>query len=92
MNQSQVFRVKATTGQTISNASLEAADTNYSYNIHTALFLGANSDISTVVIDGITMTLGGSTVYNQTNINTITVNTSTYGVLLIGVKTKKTLF
>lgn len=92
MNQSQVFRIKVTTGQTISNASLEAADTGYTYNIHTAFFLGANSDISTVVMDGITMTLGGSTVYNQTNIDTITVNTSTYGVLLIGVKTKKTLF
>lgn len=92
MNQSQVFRIKATSGQTISVSTLEAADTGYTYNIHTASFLGANSDTSTVVMDGITMTIGGSTVYNQTTINTITVNTSTHGVLLIGVKTRRTLF
>jgi hypothetical protein len=92
MNQSQVFRIKATSGQTISVGALEAADTGYTYNIHTAFFLGANDDTSTVVMDGITMTIGGSTVYNQTTINTITVNTSTDGVLLIGVKTRRTLF
>jgi hypothetical protein len=92
MNQSQVFRIKATSGQTISVATLEAADTGYTYNIHTAIFLGANSDTSTIVMDGISMTLGGSTVYNQTTINTIAITTSTYGVLLIGVKTRRTLF
>jgi hypothetical protein len=90
MNQSQVFRIKATSGQTISVSTLEAADTGYTYNIHTAIFLG--SDTSTVVMDGISITMGGSTVYNQTTINTITVNTSTHGVLLIGVKTRRTLF
>jgi hypothetical protein len=92
MNQSQVFRIKATSGQTISVSTLEAADTGYTYNIHTAIFLGANTDISTVVMDGISLTLGGSIVYNQTTINTIAITTSTYGVLLIGVKTRRTLF
>jgi hypothetical protein len=92
MYQSELFRIKATSGQTISVGTLEAADTGYTYNIHTAIFLGTNSDASTVVMDGILMTLGGSIVYNQTTINTITVNTSTHGVLLIGVKTRRTLF
>jgi hypothetical protein len=92
MYQSELFRIKATSGQTISISTLEAADTGYTYNIHTAIFLGANTDTSTVVMDGILMTLGGSIVYNQTTINTITVNTSTHGVLLIGVKTRRTLF
>jgi hypothetical protein len=92
MNQSQVFRIKATSGQTISVSTLEDADTAYTYNIHTAIFLGANSDTSAVVMDGISMTMGGSTVYNQTTINTIAITTSTHGVLLIGVKTRRTLF
>jgi hypothetical protein len=92
MYQSELFRIKATSGQTISVSTLEAADTAYTYNIHTAIFLGANTDTSTVVMDGILMTLGGSTVYNQTTINRITINTSTHGVLLIGVKTRRTLF
>ena len=53
MYQSELFRIKATSGQTISVGTLEAADTGYTYNIHTAIFLGTNSDASTVVMDGI---------------------------------------
>jgi hypothetical protein len=92
MIQSQEYVVKLTQGQSTSIAALEAGDTGHTYNIHTVIFLGAYDDDSTVTINNIQMVLPGAFVYNQTSVRSISVTTSTNGVLLIGKKTKKALF
>jgi hypothetical protein len=92
MNQTQEYVVKLTAGQSTSIAALEAADTGHTYNIHTAIFLGTYDSGNDITINGIQMVLPGAFIYNQTSIRSISVTTSTDGVLLIGKKTKKSLF
>jgi hypothetical protein len=92
MIQSQEYVVKLTQGQSTSIAALEAGDTGHTYNIHTVILLGGYSDDSALVLNGIQMLLPGAFVYNQTSIRSISVTTSTNGVLLICKKTKKALF
>jgi len=92
MIQSQEYVVKLVQGQSTSIAALEAADTGHTYNIHTIIFLGSYNDDTEFVLNGNALKLAGGFVYNQTPIRSISITTSTNGVLLIGKKTKKTLF
>lgn len=92
MIQSQEYIVKLSAGQSTSTAALEAADTGHTYNIHTVIFLGLYDSGNDITLNGIQMVLPGGFVYNQTPIRSISVTTSPQGVLLIGRKTKKTLF
>ncbi len=92
MIQSQEYVVKLIQGQSTSISALEASDTGHTYNIHTVIFLGGYDDDTTIVLNGIQMILPGAFVYNQTSIRSISITTSTNGVLLIGKKTKKALF
>jgi hypothetical protein len=92
MNQSREYVVKLTQGQSTSISALEQADTNHTYNIHTVIFLGGYNDETTLVLNGSTIKLAGGFIYNQTPIRSISITTSTNGVLLIGKTTKKTLF
>lgn len=92
MIQTQEYVVKLIQGQSISTAALEAADTEHTYSFHTAILLGSYNDNVDFTLNGNTLRLAGGFVYNQTPIRSMSLTTSTHGVLLIGKKSKKTLF
>lgn len=92
MIQSEIYYTKLTQGQSLNTITLDTNDDNFTYNIHTLIFLGTYASETTVNINGIEMLLSGGFVYNQTPIQTVSVVTSTHGVLVIGRKTRKKLF
>lgn len=92
MIQSQEYTVKLAQGQSTSITALESADTGHTYNIHTVILLGSHNDEVEFVLNGLTLKLGGGFIYNQTPIRSISITTGANGALLIGRKTKKTLF
>ncbi len=92
MIQSQEYVTKLTQGQSVSISALELSDTGHTYNIHTIIFLGSYNDDTDFILNGLSLKLSGGFVYNQTSIRSLSITSSTYGVLLIGKKTRKTLF
>lgn len=92
MNQVEIYTQKLAQGDSISLSALDAIDNNFYYTIHTIIFLGSYNNVTTLTLNGIEIKLGGGFVYNQTPIRSVSVTTSSEGVLLIGKKTKKTLF
>ena len=92
MIQTQIYRRKLAQGESVDIYQLDNNDTNFSYSIHTVITLGNFNDSHDVTINGIQMDLPGSFVFNHVPITNISVTTSTDGILIIGKKTRKTLF
>jgi hypothetical protein len=92
MIQTQEYVVKLTQGQSTSTKELGVADPEHTYSFHSMIILGSRTDDVDVVLNGNTLRLSAGFVYNQTSIRSVNVTTSAHGVLLIGKKTKKTLF
>ena len=92
MVQSQVYMVNIAEGETIDIKTLDANDINYNYTISTIIFLGATTNVTTIELDGIPVSFPGGCVFNQSVIKNITAITASEGVLLIGKKTRKTIF
>jgi len=92
MTINEIITVKLMVGEEYDTAAIMQADTENTYSINTIIFLGKSTDITEITIDGIDLQLSGGFVLNQLNMNDIVINNSTYGVLLIGNKTKKTIF
>jgi hypothetical protein len=71
---------------------MDKDDINYYYTFHTLMFSGLPTELIRVRINGSIMEMPGGFVYNQTPINKLKVLTAPKGVILIGKKTRKTLF
>lgn len=93
MNQSELFMQVVTSGETISTKTLETNDPQHYYTLHTFYVLGGYDKLTTLTLNGVSnIIFGGTTKYDTTPIVSLTINTSQNGVLVIGRKTKKTIF
>jgi hypothetical protein len=92
MSQTKSFTIKLGQGESVDITSLNLDDVNFSYSFQTAILLGAYDELINVNINGIDIQLPGGFVYNHTPITTFSVTSSTNGVLLIGLKTKREIF
>jgi hypothetical protein len=92
MTNSYNFLNKLVENDTIDVSFMTLDDINFSYSIQTIIFLGGYDDLTEIEINDINVKLHGGFVYNQTPISKINVISSTYGVLIIGKKTKKDIF
>jgi hypothetical protein len=72
---------------------LELEDEKYTYTLSTIIVLGGATDKSVLTINGVSnLTFPGGFVYNHSYIKSVSVDTSESGVLVIGKKTKKSIF
>jgi hypothetical protein len=92
MNQSELYLRKLAQGESTSIYALDASNTGYTHSIHTILILGTYSDSSTITANGIQMTFSGGMEIKQFPIVSISADVAPEGILLIGKKTRKTLF
>jgi hypothetical protein len=88
-----IFMKIVSQGETISTKELQQLDTEHTYVLHTFYVLGGYNEVARLTLNGIeNIVFGGTTKYDTTPINTLTVNTSVSGVLVIGKKIKKKIF
>lgn len=98
MYQSETVLLKLGTGDTMNVKSLEASDTGYTYQFHTVITLGSTDDMTEFTANGVMMELPGGIIFDKMSIRTLSVgagftaHATEPGVLLLGVKTKRTLF
>ena len=92
MNQTELYLRKLAQGESTSIYALDASDTGYTHSIHTILIIGKYTDNSTITVNGIQMVFSGGMEIKQFPIISISADIAPEGILLIGKKTRKTLF
>ena len=92
MIQSEKYVVKLDQGDSINTSTLNSGDTGHTYSIHSMIVLGAYENTTDMLLNGIDVRMPGAFIYNLTSISTLDITASTYGVLLVGSKTKRQLF
>ena len=86
------FKLKLENNQSIDVNQLDLENPNFYHSIQCAIMVGNPTESINVILNGEDVVFPGGFVFNQIPIITLTVFSSTNGVLIIGKKTKKQIF